>query len=736
MKLRHWLLSLFCCLSAMGSAQTQTFYRDTLVHVMDINNQQLFNAWGGGLNSAVFAEMDLNKDSIMDLVAYSSTNNRIIPMINKGLSKKSSYVYAPEYVSKFPSDLDGWIKSFDYDNDGDMDLFTYYNASIRCYRNDINAGQGLLFTLVVPQLYTHYGTFPTNIYCSRVNMPALSDIDNDGDMDVLAFSISGSWVEHHKNYSMDSLGNPNGFLMYNIPQCWGYFALKGAYNSAYLPTIPVCPFLPANPIANLSANLQKKHAGSVLCVFDSDGDGDKDLLNGDVLSPNVLYLENCGNPDSAYMCSQDSTFPSYNVPATMLDVAAPFYFDGNNDGNKDLVVSNFFDTGEDYKNVLFYNNTTNNQTNVFNYTTNEWLVNQMVEVGTGAHPAFFDINADGKKDLLVANEYRSDAGVLTSKIAYYENVSSGTNFQFRFVTDDFSALSLTGIIGSSLTFGDIDGDNDDDMIVGDASGNIHLFSNIASSGSSKPNCFILSNANYLGINVGSNATPQLVDVDRDGQIDLLIGERNGNINYYRNNGNFTFSFITANFGGVDVKKVNSFAGLSVPYLFDNGNGYELLVGSLSGYLYHYNNIDGNLSGNFNLVDSMFQNIYEPQRCFPAASDVDGDGKYDLVVGNACGGVVLYSQNSVLSSENGIGNQDFNFIAYPNPVSDELTIKLPERSVQENYQLKITDLAGRDVVNYAITTNISTLDVKSIQPGVYICTIIGNGKTVSQKIMKL
>jgi hypothetical protein len=97
----------------------------------------------------------------------------------------------------------------------------------------------------------------------------------------------------------------------------------------------------------------------------------------------------------------------------------------------------------------------------------------------------------------------------------------------------------------TLTFGDVDGDNDDDMIVGDASGNIHLFSNIASSGSSKPNCFILSNSNYLGINVGSNATPQLVDVDRDGQIDLLIGERNGNINYYRNNGNFTFSFITA-----------------------------------------------------------------------------------------------------------------------------------------------------------------------------------------------
>jgi hypothetical protein len=734
MKLKYYILSLFCSLSLIGSAQTQTFYRDTLVHVIDVNNQQLFNAWGGGLNSAVFAEMDLNNDGVMDLVAYSSTNNRIIPMINKGVYKKSSYVYAPEYVSKFPTDLDGWIKSFDYDNDGDMDLFTYYNASIRCYRNDINGGQGLQFTLVVPQLYTHYGTFPTNIYCSRVNMPALSDVDNDGDMDVLAFSISGSWVEHHKNYSMDSLGNPNGFLMYNIPQCWGYFALKGTYNTADLAPIPACPLLPANPRINDANVLQKKHAGSVLCAFDSDGDGDKDLLNGDVLSPNVLYLENCGNPDSAYMCSQDSAFPSYNVPASMLDVAAPFYFDGDNDGNKDLVVSNFFDTGEDYKNVMLYNNTTNNQTNVFNYTTNEWLVNQMVEVGTGAHPSFFDVNADGKKDLLVANEYRSDAGILKSKIAYYVNISSGSDFRFQFVTADFDSISLTGIIGTALTFGDVDGDSDEDMIVGDASGNIHLFTNNASVGF--PANFVLTTPNYLGINIGSNATPQLVDVDRDGQIDLLIGERNGNINYYRNNGNFTFSFITPNFGGVNVKKVNSFAGFSVPYLFDNGNGYELLVGSLSGYLYHYNNIDGNLNGNFNLVDSMFQNIYEPQRCFPAASDVDGDGKYDLVVGNACGGVVLYSQNSVLSLQGNTAYAELIFNLYPNPANDEMRLEISNFNASEENRLVIMDLEGRTVYNDLITTNISTVNLKSLRAGVYICNIVGKNRSVNKKIIKL
>ena len=257
--------------------------------------------------------------------------------------------------------------------------------------------------------------------------------------------------------------NPNGFLMYNIPQCWGYFALKSTYNTADLPPIPGCPLLPANPTIDNNQSVEKKHAGSVLCAFDSDGDGDKDILNGDVLSPNVLFLQNCGNQDSSYICVQDSAFPSYNLPANMLDVAAPFYFDADNDGNKDFIISNFFDTGEDYKNVMLYNNTTNNQTNVFNYTTDEWLVNQMAEVGTGAHPAFFDVNADGKLDLLIANEYRSDAGVLKSKIAYYQNTSSGNNTSYTFMMDDFASLSTSGIIGLSLSFSDMDGDGDGEI---------------------------------------------------------------------------------------------------------------------------------------------------------------------------------------------------------------------------------------------------------------------------------
>ena len=45
-------------------------------------------------------------------------------------------------------------------------------------------------------------------------------------------------------------------------------------------------------------------------------------------------------------------------------------------------------------------------------------------------------------------------------------------------------------------------------------------------------------------------------------------------------------------------------------------------------------------------------------------DVDGDGKFDLVVGNQNGGVVLYSQNIALGMNDNNHSQELFFTLYP------------------------------------------------------------------------
>jgi hypothetical protein len=190
--------------------------------------------------------------------------------------------------------------------------------------------------------------------------------------------------------------------------------------------------------------------------------------------------------------------------------------------------------------------------------------------------------------------------------------------------------------------------------------------------------------------------------------------------------------VTQNFGGVNVIKANSFAGYSAPVLFEYNGSYELLVGSESGFLYHYTNIDGNLSGSFTLADSMFHNIWEPTRCTPAIGDIDGDLKYDLVIGNLSGGCVLYSQNTALPVPD-VTPEIYGFSIYPNPVQSLLTIQT-EHLLPAGSYYTITDLSGRIIERGGIRSVI-TVDVSGLPSGAYICTLSGSSGKTSKLVIK-
>ncbi len=118
---------------------------------------------------------------------------------------------------------------------------------------------------------------------------------------------------------------------------------------------------------------------------------------------------------------------------------------------------------------------------------------------------------------------------------------------------------------SSPTFADVDGDGDLDAFIGEDSGNINYFENDGGTfteitGAANP---------FNGVAVGSNSSPTFADVDGDGDLDAFIGEENGNINYFENDGG-TFTEITGAANPLNGVNVGS---LSTPTFADvDGDG--------------------------------------------------------------------------------------------------------------------------------------------------------------------
>ncbi len=731
------LINWYFFISSTATAQGK-YIPDTSVHVSS-SGTNLKNPWVGGFNAPIFSEIDLNGDGIKDLFVFDKEGNRISTYVNNGTPNTVDYVYAPEYKSKFPQGLHDWVLLKDFDCDGKEDIFTYtYLVGMAVYRNDYTSQNGLKFTLVYDLIHSVYPNGYLNLYVSQVNLPALVDVDYDGDLDVLTYALGGNFVEFHKNYGMENFNKCDTLTFIMDPNCFGDFGLSGNSNTAILNA--GCRIGSNYGPSSETEIAQSLHSGSCMIAIDIDGDNDHDLINGDFLGNNLLMIKNGGSSTSAVMVDQDSLFPVYNIPVDLYTFPAPYYIDVNNDSKKDLIVAPCLSgPTENYNNILLYQNTTNNLTNVFNYQQNRFLTEDVIEVGSGANVTFVDIDSDGLKDIIVGNDgYYSSTLPFQSGLAYFRNVGTVTNPSFDLITTNFGNFFSLAINEMKPTFGDIDSDNDLDLMLGQADGTILLYSNTAGQGNFPIYTLIqpqLTNNFGNPIDVGQSASPQLVDVNRDGKLDLLIGEKSSNINYYENTGTpFSpeFTLNNPNFGGVNVNTYPFLYSYSNPVLIDSAGVYTLFVGAAVGYIYQYTNIDNNLNGTFTLVDSMCYDIYEPYRSTLDIADINGDGKVEILVGNFAGGITLYKfdQSTTLAEQNISASE---FTVYPNPATKELSLKFNSTAII-NKNIVIFDITGREIEQRNTNNGTIIFDVSKFSKGMYQLRVMENNQVTTKKFI--
>lgn len=734
--------SVLLVLHQFALAQNYNTFEANLTIPVKIDSTFIKNPWTGGFNTPIFSTIDLNGDGLKDLFIFDKNGGRYTTYLNDGITGQVSYTNAPLYNSKFPP-MHDWALLYDFDCDGLEDIFTHnYIGGMDVWHNDYNMTTGLSFSLHTSLIYSHYGVNYVNLYVSGINLPAFVDIDGDSDMDILTFSVTGNNVEYHKNYSIENNG-VCGLEFYLEDDCWGKFLLSNFENIAILNSCLKPNENKAQSTGETEGeNFRNLHSGSCMIAVNFNGDSLQDVMNGDLLGTNMLYLENTGTVDTAHVQYQDSLWPSYDTSVNFVTFPAAYNIDVDGDSNKDILITSCISNGaaENFNNVWFYKNTGTNSNAVFDYQKNNLFQDEMIEVGSGANVALFDANNDGLLDMIIGNfGYFNIPLPYVSGLSYYKNIGTLSSPSFELVTRDYMNLNSLGITGIFPSFGDIDGDNDMDLLIGSTDGYIHLFDNNAGAGNTPNYVLAINGINYQGIDVGLFSAPQMIDVDRDGLIDLLIGERQGNINYFRNTGTTTtpvFTLISSIFGGVDVIQHSvSITGYGAPCLVDLNGQYELFVGSESGFIYHYNNIDGNLNGNFTLLDSTFKGINEKPRITIAINDINNDGLYDILTGNDEGGVKFYNQKV---SGLGIVKIQINnfFDLYPVPVTDAITVKFNPNLFDKVKAIELYNSQGMQIYSNKKPKLITSINAEQMSNGMYFLKVNTDDIAIGKKVLIL
>jgi hypothetical protein len=369
----------------------------------------------------------------------------------------------------------------DLDGDGDLDLVTAGSGTPTYYYFE-NTG-----TVASPAFAQRTGTAnPLDGLPAIYTVPTLGDVDGDGDLDVVAGTQAGEFIY------LENTGT--------------------AIAPAFVERTGA-----ANPL-----NGQDVGSYSFPALGDLDGDGDLDVVAVEGVGGVAFFFF-----ENAIVQRSPRYFGPVPLPFGSADTgffSSPAAGDLNADGITDFVVSETFGSGafHYFEGAGPYVVERTGSANPFNG----------VNSGGFPLPTLGDLDGDGDLDLVAGDNYGAP-------LRYYENTGSAT--QGAFVQRTGSANPLNGAVvgrpGPAL--GDVDGDGDLDLVVGEFLGNFHYFEN---TGNAKTPLFVertgtANPLNGLAVGAGSFSTAALGDVDRDGDLDLMAGDEGlGRFHYYENTG--------------------------------------------------------------------------------------------------------------------------------------------------------------------------------------------------------
>lgn len=382
----------------------------------------------------------------------------------------------------------------DIDHDGDIDVMFV----------SIDSGQATFFLRndLQPQPFLNATENAFIADSSNTTDTIITDINQDGEVDVMTTTLNGQNLIYLNNDTSDSFAGVNGLaLPGSVNNAYGLthadidldgdpdlvVAINGQ-NHLLLNNDSADPFAAVSPI-NFGANTESR----ALAAGDVDLDGDIDIVSAEFNDINSLYLnDRSGNP----FVNNVSTIELAASPSTDIALA-----DINIDGYLDVVIAN--DNQDD---VVFFNTTTPP------YFDSSNPVSLPGSSGGSSAIHIADLDNDGDDDIAMAT-----LGGMNRVYIYDRNaqVFNGAN------------VGTTIANSTDIQAIDIDYDGDKDLVVTN-NGNVDKIFDNGGSGT-------LFSTATTGIDLfaSSHNSQSLAidDVDYDGLLDIVVGT-NGQNHWY------------------------------------------------------------------------------------------------------------------------------------------------------------------------------------------------------------
>jgi len=284
--------------------------------------------------------------------------------------------------------------------------------------------------------------------------------------------------------------------------------------------------------------------------------------------------------------------------------------------------------------LTFYRNDGNTTTPNWTFITNTY---DSIDVGISSAPGFVDVEGDGDYDLFIGDG--------SGRISYYRNDGNSFSPIWNLISTYYDSIDVN--FTAVPAFEDLDDDGDFDMFIGGSGGSYNdpTFNYYENSGDlNNPSWTLLTDFfDFPNFSFSLYCRPSFVDIDNDDDFDLFIGDYSGSIWFFRNDGDVTipdWTFITNAYDSIDVGQASAPSFVDI----DGDGDFDMFIGERYGHIWFYRNDGTTISPLWNRVATRYNSIDVNYRATPTFTDIDNDGDFDMFIGEWEYGRIFFYRN--------------------------------------------------------------------------------------------